>query len=59
MSECDDDRFQVLRGRVGDHNRHNFREDLEGGIDAIFFMCSYELLKGRINRLLKVLVSQQ
>ncbi len=59
MSEGDDDgAAQVLRGWVGDHNRHNFRGDLKGSTHTIFFM-SGEPLKGPINRALKVLVAQQ
>lgn len=56
ISECDDDRVaQVLSGWVGDHNRHYFRVDLHvGGIGTIF-----ELIKGFINRLLKIPVGQQ
>lgn len=59
MSEGDVDvAAQALSGWVGDHNRHNFRGDLKGGIHVIFFM-SCEPLKGPINRALKVLVAQQ
>ena len=60
MSECDVHRAaQVLSGRVGDHNRHNFRGDLEGGGSFAIFFMSFELLKGVVNKFLKVLVGQQ
>lgn len=59
MSEGDvDGAAQVLSRWVGDHNRHNSRGDMEGGIHAIFFM-SCELLKGPVNSNLKVLIAQQ
>lgn len=59
MSEGDvDGAAQVLSGWVGDHNRHNSRGDLKGGIHTIFFM-SRELVKGPVNRYLKVIVAQQ
>lgn len=59
MSEGDVDRAaQVLSGWVGDHNRHNSRGDLKGGVQTIFFM-SCELLEGPVKGDLKVLVTQQ
>lgn len=59
MSEGDvDGGAQVLSGRVRDHNGHNFRGDLKGGFHTILFM-SCELIKGPVNRYLKVLVAQQ
>lgn len=59
MSEGDADiAAQVLSGRVGDHNRHNSRGDLKGGMHSISFM-SRDLIKGPVNRYLKVPVAQQ
>lgn len=59
MSEGDADiAAQVLSGWVGDHNRHNSRGDLKGGMHSISFM-SRDLIKGPVNRYLKVPVAQQ
>lgn len=59
MSEGDVDRAaQLLSRRIWDHHRHNFREDLEGGVRSIFF-SSFDHLERPVHRAFKVFVAQQ
>lgn len=59
MSEGDRDRAaQVLGGRVGDHDGHNSRVHLQGGLHPISIE-SRELFEGLIRGGGQVLVAQQ